>query len=175
MGVIIFLLLYKVKGLFKLIEDKSLFSFSITSSKVRPAFALLFALAKLIAISSFISPWDSCLRSISTIGRFVFIFSINKGKLVGVNWPLPDILSFSNPSIFKDVRAEELEILVVLRKWPGSELVLAESWIILTSLEASIGKETDVNKIIIVNKKVNIIFKFFFISLYLIIIVFTIY
>lgn len=151
----------KVNGSFNLIEDKSLFSFSITSFKVRPIFALLFEFAKLIAVSS-INPCDSSLKSISIIGRWVSIFSINNCKLVVVNWPLPDILSCSKPFVFNDLRVEVFDISLVLRKWLGSEIELSESWIILTSDKAFIGNEFDDNKIIAVNKKVKKSLMFFF-------------
>ena len=131
-------MLNKVNGSFNLIEDKSLFSFSITSFKVRLIFALLFEFAKLIAVSS-INPCDSSLKSISIIGRWVSIFSINNCKLVVVNWPLPDILSCSKPFVFNDLRVEIFDISLVLRKWLGSEIELSESWIILTSDKAFIG------------------------------------
>lgn len=150
----------KVNGSFNLIEDKSLFSFSITSFKVRPIFALLFEFAKLIAVSS-INPCDSSLKSISIIGRWVSIFSINNCKLVVVNWPLPDILSCSKPFVFNDLRVEVFDISLVLRKWLGSEIELSESWIILTSDKAFIGNEFDDNKIIAVNKKVKKSLMFF--------------
>lgn len=154
-------MLYRVSGLFNLIEDKSLSSFSITSFKVSPAFALLFEFAKLMAIS-LINPWDSCLKSISIIGSSVSIFSINKDKLAGVNWPLPDILSFSKPFIFNDLRAEAFDISVVFRKLIGSEVELDESWTILTSDRALIGSETVVSNIIVVNKKIKKSLIFFF-------------
>lgn len=154
-------MLNKVNGSFNLIEDKSLFSFSITSFKVRPIFALLFEFAKLIAVSS-INPCDSSLKSISIIGRWVSIFSINNCKLVVVNWPLPDILSCSKPFVFNDLRVEVFDISLVLRKWLGSEIELSESWIILTSDKAFIGNEFDDNKIIAVNKKVKKSLMFFF-------------
>ena len=111
---------------------------------------------------SLINPWDSSLKSISIIGSWVSILSINKCKLAGVNWPLPDILSCSKPFIFTALRAEAFDISVVLRKWLGSEVELSESWIILTSDRALIGNEIVVNKIIVVNKKNKEMFNIFF-------------
>ena len=47
--IIDFLLLYSVKGLFNLIQDKSLFSLSIISGRLSPELALLLVFAKLTA------------------------------------------------------------------------------------------------------------------------------